>query len=187
MMTFHDENIAGIENGGEDSSKDDEFSLVLEEVHCGDGTYLHHEDIQTSTSSSFEDKGLVSFVPIQIFEFNDDLKWIEFVEKPLEDEDLSGALILSCDKERVAKIMNTLTLFSRLEGIDGIEIVGIFVEIPSMILIVRALGLKIQILCLLDNQRTWTHVMHCFPLINNHTSSTKRKVCCSIRRTFIMN
>jgi hypothetical protein len=105
----------------------------------------------------------------------------DIVEKPLEDEDLSGALILSFDEEHGSQNHEDIDSLFWIGRHRWDRIAGIFMEIPSMILIVRALGLKIQILCLLDSQRTWRYVMHCLPLISIHTSSTKRKVCCWIK------
>jgi len=68
-MAFHEGNIAGVENSGEDSSKDDEFPLALGEALCNNDT--HNKDIQASTSSFFQDKGLLGYALSQINEFND--------------------------------------------------------------------------------------------------------------------
>lgn len=46
---------------------------------------------------------MVSFVPIQTSEFNDwsfdDLKRINFIENPLENEDFSNVMYPSCEEE----------------------------------------------------------------------------------------
>ena len=60
-------------------------------------------DIQASATSSFNDKGLVSHFPFQISEFNDetldDLKSIDTIKNPLEDEYFSSALVLAYEGE----------------------------------------------------------------------------------------
>jgi len=61
-----------------------------EEAHHDDDVHLH------------EEKGLISYLSLQISKFNDetlkDLKRIDVVEKPLESEEFMGIIIPSCDE-----------------------------------------------------------------------------------------
>jgi hypothetical protein len=64
--------------------------LILEETTCNNDVHLH-EDIPKAIVMDFEEyMGLVSYIPFQNFKFDDesldDLKRIDLVEKPLEDE-----------------------------------------------------------------------------------------------------
>lgn len=61
-----------------------------------------YEEVQACTGASLEDKSLVSHIPPQVFECNDesfdDLKGVDFVEKPLEVKIFLGAPTASCEE-----------------------------------------------------------------------------------------
>ena len=69
------------------------------EVDCEDS---YGED-RGFTSTSPEDKDLVSHIPLQVCEFNDesfdDLKREDFIKKLFEGEELSSAPSPSCEEE----------------------------------------------------------------------------------------
>lgn len=73
------------------SAEDYACHLCPKEAHCDDEVHLH------------EDKGLVSYLPFQISESNDetldDLKRIDMVKKPLENEKFEGTSASPCDKQ----------------------------------------------------------------------------------------
>jgi hypothetical protein len=78
--------------------------LFLEETSYDDDVHLHEDIPTTIIMDSKEDKGLVSYAPFQNSEFDDesidDLKRIELVEKPLEEQEFAMYFPLSsCDKQ----------------------------------------------------------------------------------------
>jgi hypothetical protein len=83
------------------------YPPLSEEAHFDDEVHLH------------EDKGLVSYIPFQNFEFNesfDDLEREDFVEKPFEGEDVLGVLIPLCKEEHGSQEdedLSTLFLIGR--------------------------------------------------------------------------
>lgn len=98
---------------------------------------MHEEDIPAAIIISKEGKGLVSYggFPFQISEYDEvfeDLKWIDFVKKPLEDGEILGASIVSCDKECGSQDhdnISNLCLVGRCTW--DVDCSGLIVKIPS--------------------------------------------------------
>jgi hypothetical protein len=84
---------------------------------------------------------VVSHVHFQIYDFDDalfdDLERGDFVENPIEEKNVYMCLFPHV-KKRITYSVKSLTLYSILKSIDGIEIAYILMEIPFMTPIMRS-------------------------------------------------